>query len=133
MHVKLALLLNVALATATVLLLYVVALRMMGPPRGASWPAATFAILPGPLYFTGLVMSESAVRASSSPGSWRSRCFLPERRVEAAALGVALGLAALTRGEGLLMPPSRWPCGGGTSHGGAWLRARPLLLRSPWR
>ena len=101
-HVKLALLLNVVFATATVLLLYVVALRVMGR-RAAIVAGATFAILPGPLVFAGLVMSESAFGFIIA-GFLALAVFLPERAWKPAALGVALGLAALTRGEGLLMP-----------------------------
>ncbi len=57
-HLKLALGLNILLATATVVLMYLVAERMMG--RAAARTAgAIFAILPGPLFMTGVFLSET--------------------------------------------------------------------------
>jgi 4-amino-4-deoxy-L-arabinose transferase-like glycosyltransferase len=101
-HLKLALVLNVLLATATVVILYLVVERMMDR-RSARVAAGFFAILPGPLFITGLFLSETLF-IFILVGFLALVVFLPDRRWTAVALGVALGLAALTRGEGLLMP-----------------------------
>ena len=55
-RLNLALGLNVVLATATVILIYLVAERMLGRREAR---VALFAILPGPLYMTGLFLSET--------------------------------------------------------------------------
>ena len=101
-HVKLALALNVALATATVILLYLVVERMLDR-RSARVAAGFFAILPGPLFMTGLFLSETLF-IFILVAFLALIVFLPDRRWTAVVLGVAVGLAALTRGEGLLMP-----------------------------
>jgi 4-amino-4-deoxy-L-arabinose transferase-like glycosyltransferase len=101
-RLSLALALNVVLATATVVLIYLIAERMLGR-REARVAAGFFAILPGPLYLTGVFLSETTF-IFILVGFLALVVFLPERRWKPVALGVALGLAALTRGEGLLMP-----------------------------
>jgi 4-amino-4-deoxy-L-arabinose transferase-like glycosyltransferase len=57
-HLKLALALNVVLATATTLMLYLIADRIFGRSAGRL-AGGLFAILPGPIFFTGLYMSET--------------------------------------------------------------------------
>jgi 4-amino-4-deoxy-L-arabinose transferase-like glycosyltransferase len=101
-HLKLALVLNVLLATASVVLIYLVAERMFDR-RAARVAAGFFAILPGPLFMTGLFLSET-IFIFMLVGFLALIVFLPDRRWAVVALGVALGLTALTRGEGLLMP-----------------------------
>ena len=58
-HLNLALGLNILLATATVVLLYLVAERILGGRLRARIAAGLFAVLPGPLYLSGLFMSET--------------------------------------------------------------------------
>jgi 4-amino-4-deoxy-L-arabinose transferase-like glycosyltransferase len=101
-HQWLALALNVVLATATVVLIYLVAERMMS--RSAARVAAVlFAILPGPLYMNGLFLSETMF-IFELVAFLALVLFLPDRRWAPLLLGLALGVTALTRGEGLLMP-----------------------------
>ena len=79
--------------------------------REARVAAGFFAILPGPLYMTGLFLSETIfifelVGFLALPG-------LPAgpRPGSPPLLGLALGIAALTRGEGFLMvaiPLAAW-------------------------
>jgi 4-amino-4-deoxy-L-arabinose transferase-like glycosyltransferase len=108
-RLSLALALNVVLATATVVLIYLAAERMFGR-RGARTAAGVFTILPGPLYMTGLFLSETMFIFVLA-GFLLLAVSLPERRWTPIVLGVALGLAALVRGEGFLMaiiPLAMW-------------------------
>ena len=102
------------------------ALRMFGR-RGARLAGWTFAILPGPIFFTGLYLSETlfifllvgflalamlAARAAAGPRSswaWRSAW----RRSRAA--------------RGCSCSSSRWRCGG-ACRGATWLRRGALLV-----
>jgi 4-amino-4-deoxy-L-arabinose transferase-like glycosyltransferase len=124
-HVRLVWVLNVALGTATAVLLYLVAVRMLGrrEARVAGW---TFAILPGPIFFTGLFLSETFF-IFLLVGFLALAVYLPDRRWTPAALGLAIGLAALSRGEGLLLlaiPLAMW---WGRPRG-EWLRCGALLV-----
>jgi 4-amino-4-deoxy-L-arabinose transferase-like glycosyltransferase len=135
-HLQLALALNVVLATATVVLLYLVAERIFGR-TGARFAAGLFAILPGPLFFTGLWMSETTF-TFILVAFLALVVFLPDRRWTPVVLGVALGLAALTRGEGMLMPIIPLAVWWGHHPGRAWLRRAGVLLAAmaltvaPW-
>lgn len=135
-HPKLVLGMNAVLSTATVLLLYLAADRIVGR-REARVAGAVFALLPGPLYFTGLFLSETTFMFVLVAFLVLA-VHLPDRRWTPAALGVALGLAALTRGEGFLMtaiPLAMW---WGHVPGRAWLQRAALLLAAmaptvaPW-
>jgi 4-amino-4-deoxy-L-arabinose transferase-like glycosyltransferase len=124
-HLKLALGLNVVLATATAVLVYLVALRMFGRP-GARLAGALFALVPGSIYFTGLYLSETTF-IFALVGLLALAMYLPDRRWTPVVLGIALGLTALTRGEGVLMvaiPLALW---WGIPRG-EWLRRTALLL-----
>jgi 4-amino-4-deoxy-L-arabinose transferase-like glycosyltransferase len=101
-HLKLALALNVLLATATVVLIYLLADRMFGR-TGGRIAAGVFALLPGPLYFTGLYLSETLF-IFLLVACTALVVLLPDRRWAPIVVGVAIGLTALTRGEGLLIP-----------------------------
>lgn len=125
-HVKLGLGLNVVLGTATAPLLYLVARRMMGRPGGLV-AGATFAILPAPIFFTGLFLSETTF-IFMLVGFLALALFLPDRRWTAAALGVAAGLAALTKGEGALLPVIPLAMWWGLYARGEWLRRAAVLL-----
>jgi 4-amino-4-deoxy-L-arabinose transferase-like glycosyltransferase len=108
-RLSLALALNVVLSAATVVLIYLVAERMLGR-REARVAAGLFAILPGPLYMTGLFLSETTF-IFELVGFLALLVFLPDRLWKPALLGLALGVAALTRGEGFLMvaiPLAAW-------------------------
>jgi 4-amino-4-deoxy-L-arabinose transferase-like glycosyltransferase len=125
-HVGLGLALNVALGTATAVLLYMVVDRSFGR-REARVAGVLFAILPGPLYMTGLFLSETAF-IFVLVGFLALVVLVPERGWKPALLGVALGLAALTRGEGFLMvaiPLAAW---WGTLPRAAWLRRAAVVV-----
>ena len=135
-HPAIALALNVALATATAVLLYLVAERMFGR-RGGLVAGSAFAVLPGPLFFTGLFLSETTF-IFVLVGFLALALLLPERRWTPLVLGIALGAAALTRGEGLLMaviPLAMW---WGHLSRREWLRHAAVLLAAmaltilPW-
>jgi 4-amino-4-deoxy-L-arabinose transferase-like glycosyltransferase len=135
-RLSLALALNVFLATATVVLIYVIAERMFGR-REARVAAGFFAILPGPLLMTGVFLSETMF-IFMLVGFLALVLFLPDRRWTPVALGVALGLAALTRGEGLLMPIIPLAVWWGAYGRRAWatrvavLLAAMVLTIAPW-
>jgi 4-amino-4-deoxy-L-arabinose transferase-like glycosyltransferase len=135
-HLRLGLALNVVLSTATVVLIYLIAERVFGR-REARVAAAIFAILPGPLYMTGLFLSETMF-IFELVGFLALVVFVPERPWKPPMLGVALGIAALTRGEGFLMlaiPLAAW---WGVYPRRAWLQrsalvvALMLLTIAPW-
>ena len=135
-HLKLALALNVVLATATAVLLYLIAERMFGRLAGRI-AGGFFAILPGPIFFTGLYMSET-IGVFIVVAFLALAVFLPERRWTAIALGVALGLAALTHGAGLLLaivPLAMWwgryPTRDWVRHAAVLLAAMVLTI-APW-
>ncbi|MEA2364139.1 MAG: hypothetical protein QOD71_3284 [Thermoleophilaceae bacterium] len=125
-RLSLALALNVVLATATVVLIYLIADRMLGR-REARVAAGLFAILPGPLFMTGLYLSETTF-IFLVVGFLALVLLLPDRRWTPVVLGVALGLAALTRGEGLLMPIIPLAVWWGHYARRAWLTRTALLL-----
>jgi 4-amino-4-deoxy-L-arabinose transferase-like glycosyltransferase len=125
-RLSLALALNVVLATASVVLLYLVAERVFGR-REARVAGCLLAILPGPLYMTGLFLSETSF-IFMLVGFLALLVLLPERAWKPLVLGVALGLSALTRGEGFLMlaiPLVTWL---GHVDRGVWLRRAALLV-----
>lgn len=92
-HPELSLALNVVLATATAPLLYVVADRIFGRAT-ARVAGGMFAILPGPVFFTGLFMSETTF-IFIVVAFLALAIFLPDRRWTPVVLGVALGLNPL--------------------------------------
>ena len=102
LHVKLGLALNVVLGGATALLLYLVAREAMGRAAGLVAGSA-FAVLPAPIFFTGLFLAETTF-LFMLVGFLALALFLPDRRWTPVVLGVAAGLAALTKGEGVLLP-----------------------------
>jgi 4-amino-4-deoxy-L-arabinose transferase-like glycosyltransferase len=135
-HLKLGLGLNVALATATAVLMYLVAERMFGR-TGARVAGGLFAILPGPLYMTGLFLSETTF-LFAIVAFLALVLFLPDRTWKPIVLGVAIGLAAWTRGEGFLMlviPLAMW---WGTVERGVWVRRAAVVIAAmaltvlPW-
>jgi 4-amino-4-deoxy-L-arabinose transferase-like glycosyltransferase len=135
-HPELGLALNVVLATATAVLVYLVSERMMG--RTAALVAgAVFAILPSATFFTGLFLVETSF-IFLLVAFLALALFLPDRRWSPAVLGIAIGLSALTKGEGLLMvtiPLAMW---WGHDGRGEWLGRTAVLLTAialtiaPW-
>ncbi len=108
-HPQLGLWINVVLATATAVLLYLVARRMLGR-SAALFAGFAFALLPGSVLFTGLFLAETTF-IFMLVGFLALAVFLPDRRWTPVVLGVGAGLAALTKGEGLLLlliPIAMW-------------------------
>ena len=64
-HAWLGLALNVVLATATTVLLYLIGARMFGK-QGARIASLSFAILPGPLFMTAVFMTETTYTSCRS-------------------------------------------------------------------
>ena len=135
-HLKLGLALNVALGAATAMLLYLLAREALGRAAGQV-AGVSFAILPAPIFFTGLFLSETMF-IFMLVGFLALAVFLPDRRWTPIALGVAAGLAALAKGEGVLLPViplAMWWTG---TVQGAWLRRAAVLLAAmaltiaPW-
>jgi 4-amino-4-deoxy-L-arabinose transferase-like glycosyltransferase len=124
--VNLGLALNVGLGTLTALLMYLLARRATG--RAGGLVAGTFfAILPAPIFFTGLFLAETTY-IFMLVGFLALATFLPQRSWTPIALGVAAGLAALTKGEGLLLaviPLAMW---WGELARRDWLRRAAVLL-----
>jgi 4-amino-4-deoxy-L-arabinose transferase-like glycosyltransferase len=100
-HAEVALGLNVVLSSTTVVLVYLVGGRMFGR-TGARIAGWSFAILPGPIFLTALFMTETTY-TFMLVGFLALALFLPERPWAAALLGLTAGLAALTKGDGLLL------------------------------
>jgi 4-amino-4-deoxy-L-arabinose transferase-like glycosyltransferase len=125
-HLKLVFVLNVVLATATAVLLYVVATHMLGRAAGR-FAGTAFALLPGPIFFTGLFLSETTF-IFLLVGVLALALLLPERSWTPVVLGVALALTALTRGEGLLMPVIPLAMWWGHVDRRTWIRRALLLL-----
>ena len=119
-HVKLGLALNVLLGSATAPLLYLIG-RELFDRAGRGWPGSTFAILPAPIFFTGLFLSETTF-IFMLVGFVALALYLPDRRWTPVVAGVAVGLAALTSGEGLLMPTIPLAMWWGQLPRRAWLR-----------
>jgi 4-amino-4-deoxy-L-arabinose transferase-like glycosyltransferase len=135
-HPEIALGLNVALGTATAILLYLIAERMFGR-AAARIAGGSFVILPGPVFLTALFLSETTF-IFTLVAFLALVLFMPERRWTPVALGIALGLAALVRGEGflaLVIPLAAW---WGHVPRAVWLRRAALLIVSmvltiaPW-
>jgi 4-amino-4-deoxy-L-arabinose transferase-like glycosyltransferase len=136
LHVKLGLALNVVLGTATAVLMYLIGRRTMGRAGGLV-AGGFFAILPAPIFFTGLFLAETTY-IFMLVGFIALATFLPQRRWTPIALGVAAGLAALTKGEGgllALIPLAMW---WGELPGREWWRRAAVLLAAmaltiaPW-
>jgi 4-amino-4-deoxy-L-arabinose transferase-like glycosyltransferase len=94
-------LLNAFLGAATVPLLYLVALRSFGRPA-AKLAGVLLALMPGQILIAEGVLAET-LYAFLLVGFFALLVTLPDRPWTAVALGAAVGAAALTRGEGLLL------------------------------
>jgi 4-amino-4-deoxy-L-arabinose transferase-like glycosyltransferase len=92
---------NVFLGTATVGLLYLVALRVLGR-REARFCAVFLAVLPGQIFFCDVLLSET-LSTFVLVAFVALMIVLPMRPWAFVVLGLVIGLATLTRGEGPLM------------------------------
>lgn len=98
-----AVLVNAVIGAATVALLYVTALKALGP-RAARLAAGALAVMPGQILFADTLLAETAY-TFILVGFLALVALVPARRWWApVALGAVAGLAALTRGEGLVLP-----------------------------
>jgi 4-amino-4-deoxy-L-arabinose transferase-like glycosyltransferase len=102
-------LLNAALGAATVPLAYIAARRAFDRRTGLV-AAAALALMPGQILYAESILAEP-LYTFVLVGVVAMLVALPDRRLSAALIGVAIGVAALTRGEGLLLlavPPVVW-------------------------
>jgi 4-amino-4-deoxy-L-arabinose transferase-like glycosyltransferase len=126
LHLNLGLALNVGLGTLTALLIYLLGRRVLGRPGGIV-AGVFFAILPAPIFFTGLFLSETTF-LFVLVGFLALATFLPQRRWTPVVLGVAAGLAALTKSEGVLVAVIPLAIWSGQLKRPEWLRSAGLLL-----
>ena len=99
-------LLNVALSTATVALIYLIGRRTLGTAP-AIVGAAIVAGFPSLIFFTGVTLSEVAFTFLALLGIYLLVLEAQSGRRDTLLLvtaGLVLGLAALTRGQALLLP-----------------------------
>ncbi|MBN1527645.1 MAG: glycosyltransferase family 39 protein [Thermoleophilaceae bacterium] len=125
-HPWLALGLNVVLSTAAVPLVYLVAARIQGL-REARIAGTAMALFPAAIFFTGLWLAETTY-ITMLVAFLALVVYLPERRWTPVVLGVAVGVAALTKGEGLLLlaiPLAAW---WSSADRGGWARKSAVLL-----
>ena len=98
-----AVLVNAVIGAATVPLLYVTALRALGT-RAARFAGAALAVMPGQILFADTLLAET-VYTFILVAFLALVAYLPARRWWApVALGALAGVAALTRGEGVVLP-----------------------------
>jgi 4-amino-4-deoxy-L-arabinose transferase-like glycosyltransferase len=140
-HVLVAKLVNAGLATASVLVTYLIG-RELGRPRVGLAAAALLAVFPGDVLFAPTVLTEPLFAALVATALW---VFLRwTRGGEAglgrwAAFGALLGLATLVRGTGLLLLPIfslAWLAqGAGLGRTARWTAAAALglvVVLVPW-
>ena len=95
--------LNALLGTLTIPVLYLLIRRVLGP-REAMLGAAVLAVLPGQILWTDVLLAET-LYTFLLVTFFLLLAVLPPRGWSAVALGLAIGLLTLTRGEGLLLVP----------------------------
>jgi 4-amino-4-deoxy-L-arabinose transferase-like glycosyltransferase len=94
--------LNAVIGAATVPLLYAVALRTFGA-GAARIAAGALALMPGQILFADALLAETTY-TFLLVAFLCAVTYLPARASTALGLGLLAGLAALTRGEGVLLP-----------------------------
>jgi 4-amino-4-deoxy-L-arabinose transferase-like glycosyltransferase len=102
-------LMNAFLGAGTVPLAYIAARRAFDR-RTALVAAGALAIMPGQILYAESILAEP-LYTFVLVAILAMLVTLPDRRLSAALVGVAIGVAALTRGEGLLLlavPPVVW-------------------------
>jgi 4-amino-4-deoxy-L-arabinose transferase-like glycosyltransferase len=113
--------LNALIGALTVPLLYYVALRALGR-REALFSGLALAVLPGQIFLADALLAET-LYTFLLVGLLALLVFLPDRRATHLLLGAVVGVAALTRGEGLfllVLPLAFW---------GGWVARRREVLR----
>jgi 4-amino-4-deoxy-L-arabinose transferase-like glycosyltransferase len=100
---------NIALSLATIVIVYAIALRLFDRPTAAIASAA-LALWPGQIYYTSLALSEPLFTFlfASAVLLLVSAPAVTDRRTRLALLatfGAVVALAALTRGQALLLVP----------------------------
>jgi 4-amino-4-deoxy-L-arabinose transferase-like glycosyltransferase len=93
---------NAVLGALTVPLVYLIALRTFGRPAAVA-AAAVLAVLPGQILIGDVALAET-LYVFELVAFVALAIVLGRRRRSLVVLGVVAGLAALTRGEGLLFP-----------------------------
>lgn len=94
-------LLNALIGALTVPVLYYLALRALGR-REALFAGLALAVMPGQIFFADALLAET-LYTFLLVGLLALLVFLPDRRSSHALLGAVVGVAALTRGEGLFL------------------------------
>jgi 4-amino-4-deoxy-L-arabinose transferase-like glycosyltransferase len=108
-HQTAGLIFNAFIGAATIPLLYFVAYRTFGR-REAVLCGIALALMPVHIYFADVLLSETLF-VFLLVGLFALLIALPRRRVSALVVGLAVGVCALTRGEGmllLLIPLAMW-------------------------
>jgi 4-amino-4-deoxy-L-arabinose transferase-like glycosyltransferase len=127
---------NAVVSALTVPLVYLIGLRSFGHSV-ARVAGVLAALMPGQILLAEGLLAES-LYAFVLVGLFALLVWLPDRRWSAVAFGLAIGLAALTRGEGMLLlvlaPVVWW---GRMSGRELWLRTgvalvAALLVVTPW-
>jgi 4-amino-4-deoxy-L-arabinose transferase-like glycosyltransferase len=127
---------NAVLGALTVPALYALARKTFARTE-ATVAAAALALLPGQIMWTDVLLAET-LYALVLVCFFLLAIALPPKPWAAAVLGVAIGLAALTRGEGLLLIPAVlaiwWPRLPSRARAGraALLVALAALTIAPW-
>lgn len=100
---------NVLIGSATVPLAYFVARRVLGQSE-ARFVGGFMVIMPGQIFFCDVLLSET-LYTFTLVGFFALAVLLKPSKRNAAILGVAIGIAALSRGEGpllLIIPLAMW-------------------------
>ena len=103
-HATSAKLLNVALGTATIPLVYAVG-RQIFDRRVGLIAAGVYAVLPSAIVWLALTHSEALFTLLFLAALWLILSMQKQRAAGALVLGVLVGLATLTRGQGMLLVP----------------------------
>lgn len=109
-------LLNALIGAATVPLAFALARRAFGH-REAVFTGLALALMPGQIFFTDVLLAET-LYTFELVGLLYLLVVLPDRRWAYALIGAAIGVAALTRGEGvflIVLPLVMW-----WGHAGGW-------------
>jgi 4-amino-4-deoxy-L-arabinose transferase-like glycosyltransferase len=94
-------LLNAVLGALLVPVVYIAARRWLGRPE-ARFSAVAVALLPGPIFFTDVLLTETLYTLMLA--GFAALLAVPRRDLAyCGLLGVVVGLAALVRGEGLIL------------------------------